>query len=39
MKKQKALFANGQDHKLFSCLYVLKNEKEFFIEQTTSFKF
>ena len=34
--KENLLFLNGQDHKLFSCLYVIKNEKEFFIEQTTS---
>ena len=34
--KKNLLFLSGKKHKLHTCLYVLKEDKEFFIEEVTS---
>ena len=34
--KENLLFLSGKKHKLFSCLYVLRNKKEYLVEETMS---
>ena len=34
--KKNLMFLSGKKHKLYTCLYVLKEDKEFFIEEVTS---
>ena len=34
--KKNLMFLSGKKHKLHTCLYVLKEDKEFFIEEVTS---
>ena len=34
--KKNLLFLTGKNHELHTCIYVLKDTKEFFVEQTTS---
>ena len=34
--KTNLLFLTGKSHNLFTCLYVIKNMKEYFIEETSS---
>ena len=34
--KKNLMFLSGKKHRLHSCLYVLKDDKEFFIEEVTS---
>ena len=35
--KENLLFLSGKKHELHTCLYVLKNSKEYFVEQRTSY--